>query len=532
MKKIQKNKRTILNYTFLLLLVIGVMSSGVSIKRVFVKEDIPFLSSVETQVYVWNHTWGGGGGDEGSSVALDSSNNLYFVGGYGSTMILVKYNNSGSEQWDRVWGGSGGDAGYGVALDSSDNIYVSGATTSFGAGSQDMFLVKYDNVGVQQWNKTWGGGDIDGATGVAVDSLGNVYIAGYSASYTAGLYDLVLIKYDSSGILQWNDLWGGFGYNLGYDVVVDSANNVYVGGVSRFGAGGNDVVLVKYNNAGVQQWNRTWGGANYDECLGVTIDSSDNLYVVGYTQSFGAGSQDICLVKYSSMGVQQWNRTWGGFSLDEGYAVYVDSSDDVYLTGRTLNFGAGNYDAVLVKYDSAGTQQWNETWGDTGSDLGNDIILDDDDNIFLGGTTNSIGAGDYDMVLIKYLLDTDDPVLTINNPSQGDTYGDNAPNFDISITEPNLASIWYTIDGGVTNYSISIPQLSGTINQEAWEAVPYGNITISFSAVDLLGNSGNNEVIVEKTVSTSLEVSGYPILLLIGMIGVVGLIITHNLKKK
>ena len=76
--------------------------------------------------------------------------------------------------------------------------------------------------------------------------------------------------------------------------------------------------------------------------------------------------------------------------------------------------------------------------------------------------------------------------------------------------------------------------MSGTINQGAWEAAPYGSITIRFFAVDLLGKSSNNEVIVEKVVPTTTvpEISGYPILLLISMIGVVGLIITYSVKNK
>jgi len=110
------------------------------------------------------------------------------------------------------------------------------------------------------------------------------------------------------------------------------------------------MILVKYDSSGVQQWNRTWGGIDRDYGVVPAVDSSDNVYVSGGTDSFGAGSWDAVLVKYDSSGVQQWYRTWGGSNEDNGRGVAVDSSDNVYLAGRTFNFGAGSSDMYLVKY--------------------------------------------------------------------------------------------------------------------------------------------------------------------------------------
>jgi len=497
-----------------------------------------FLQVSQDQEYVWNKTWGAEFlNDEGAGIALDSDGNVYVTGFTESVglldMVLVKYDSDGEEQWFETWGGSEVDFGYGIAIDNVNNIYVSGTTASFDLGNGDIFWAKYNNAGVQQWNNTWGDTDIDGASRIATDTLGNVYVTGFTMSFGAGGNDLVIIKFNgANGVIEWNYTWGGGGFDVGYDVVVDSLNNVYVGGVTKFGAGGNDAVLVKYNSAGIQQWNHTWGGAQYDECYGLALDSSDNIYMTGYTMSSGAGSEDCCIVKYDSTGTELWSHTWGGTSIDIGYAVYVDSSDNVYVTGKSLSFGALSYDIFLTKYSSTGVSQWNKSWGTAGVDSARDIVIDDTDSIFIGGFTDPEGTGDADLVLLKYLLDLDDPIVIISSPSSGSRWGITPPDYDISITEQNLKSAWYTVDAILTTYPVPIPQLSGTINQGAWEAAPYGTINITFYAEDLLGHIGSDSVNIEKIEPSEPTIVGYHIVILVGMIGTIGVITTYSVKRK
>jgi len=112
----------------------------------------------------------------------------------------------------------------------------------------------------------------------------------------------------------------------------------------------NIVPLLSASNSVAIEWNRTWGGIDEDEGRGVAVDSSDNVYVAGSTESFGAGGKDLVLVKYDSSGAQQWNRTWGGSNYDYGIGVAFDSYDNVYVAGFTYSFGAGAEDMVLVKF--------------------------------------------------------------------------------------------------------------------------------------------------------------------------------------
>ncbi len=288
-------------------------------------------------------------------------------------------------------------------------------TENYEENAKNMPLLSENSFVVHEWNRTWGGSNWDRGYGVAVDSSDSVYFAGRTESFVEVYDDMVLVKYDSSGVQQWNRTWGGSGWDMCNGVVVDSSDSVYLAGrTSSFGAVFDDMVLVKYDSFGVQQWNRTWGGSGSDYGWGVAVDSSDNVYLAGYTGSFGGGYDDMVLVKYDSFGVQQWNRTWGGSGSDYGYGVAVDSSDNVYLAGRTDSFGAGSFDMVLVKYDSSGILQWNLTWGGSMLDSGMGVAVDSYDNIYLTGATYSFGTGDSDMVLVKFGVEKREGDLAIS----------------------------------------------------------------------------------------------------------------------
>ena len=267
-----------------------------------------------------------------------------------------------SVEWSRTWGGSGGENGRGIALDSSNNIYIGGITTSFGEGKHDMCLVKYDKFGIQQWDYIWGGNDSDDCNAIALDSSGNIYITGWTCSFGEGKYDMCLVKFNSSGVQQWNTTWGGNNYDWGRALTIDSSDNIYIAGYTEsFGTGCYDIFLVKYDSSGVQQWNTTWGGNDDDIANGVAIDSLNNVYIAGCTESFVPISSDICLVKYDSSGVQQWNRTWGGSDLDVGFGIVIDSTDNIYISGWTSSFGAGRFDMCIVKFSSSGVLHWNKS---------------------------------------------------------------------------------------------------------------------------------------------------------------------------
>jgi uncharacterized delta-60 repeat protein len=359
-------------------------------------------------VAYWLSTLGGASDDEGYGVAMDSADNSYAVGrtesagNGGNDFLLVKRDVAGTIQWQRVLGAIGTEVGNSVAIDSSDNVYVFGQTNTQGAGVEDFLLAKYNSSGTIQWQRVLGTSSNETGNSVAIDSSGNVYAFGFSRGAGLGYNDFLLAKYNSSGTIQWQRVLGGGGNDYGQSVAIDSADNVYVlGQTQSTGAGSDDFLLAKYNSSGTIQWQRVLGGASYDLGYSVAIDSNDDVYAFGRTGSAGAGSADFLLAKYNSSGTIQWQRVLGGTGGEEGYSIAIDSSDNVYAFGNTSSAGEGSNDFLIAKYNSSGTIQWQRVLGASGNELGESVTIDSNDNVYVLGRTNSTGAGLYDFFLAK-----------------------------------------------------------------------------------------------------------------------------------
>ena len=216
-----------------------------------------------------------------------------------SLISLISPFNGSTNFWIKLLGGTSSDTGTGIAVDSSGNVYVTGYTGSQGAGGNDILITKYNTSGVIQWQRTFGGTSGDVGTDIVVDSSGNVYVTGHTLS--AGVYNVLITKYNTSGVTQWLRTLGGTGDAAGYSIAVDSSGNVYVTGYTA-SAGAYDILIAKYDTSGVIQWQRTLGGASNDTGNSIAVDSSGNVYVTGYTGSQGAGGYDILIAKLPSDG--------------------------------------------------------------------------------------------------------------------------------------------------------------------------------------------------------------------------------------
>jgi len=349
-------------------------------------------------------TFGGAGNDIGFSTAIDSGGNIYVAGQTGSSgagsndFAIAKFDSSLTIQWQRTFGGTGDDIAYSLTLDSSDNVYVVGQTDSAGPARESILIAKYNSSGTIQWQRVLGGTLPEMGKGVTTDSSGNVYIVAESRSASGANHSFYVAKYNSSGTIQWQRMLEG-GNNYGYGIAIGSSNDVYaVGATSIAFVSVNRFQIVKYNSSGTLQWQRMLSGSDPDTAYAITLDSSDNIYAVGETRSAGAGQQDFLIAKYNSSGTIQWQRILGASGSDLGLSVSVDSLGDVYAAILAEPTGSGNT-TVIAKYNSSGTIQWQRKLGGTSYAETNSIAIDANDDLHLLGRTYSAGAGSNDFFL-------------------------------------------------------------------------------------------------------------------------------------
>jgi uncharacterized delta-60 repeat protein len=298
----------------------------------------------------WQRVLGGASAETGKSVAVDNSENLYSLGntstqGAGALdFLLAKYNSSGAIQWQRVLGGATNEFGNFVAVDSSSNVYAFGATQSQGAGSFDFLLAKYNSSGTIQWQRVLGSASDERGNSVSVDASGDVYFTGLTT----------LAKYNSSGTIQWQRSFAGMVDSQ--SVATDSSGNVFINGfTSTAGPGARSMLIAKYNSSGTLQWQRVLGGSGDDRGTAIAADSSGNCYALGITDSDGEGNFDFLLAKYDASGNIQWQRTLGASGLDVSASISIDSAGTLYVLGYSNSTGAGSNDFLAAKLPSDGS---------------------------------------------------------------------------------------------------------------------------------------------------------------------------------
>jgi len=376
-------------------------------KKVYVPGLIALLSaicltSLAFAQTAWTRTYGGTSDDWGNSVRQTTDGGYIVVGytysfgaGY-SDVYLIKADASGETLWTRTYGGAGSDEGCSLQQ-TTDGGYII-------AGNGDDYLIKTNASGDTLWTRAYCGTQGDGGQSVQQTTDGGYIIAG-GIYFGAGDWDVYLIKTNASGDTLWTRTYGGTREDRGRSVQQTADGGYVIAGSTRsFGAGGyNDVYLIKTNDQGDTLWTRTYGGTGFDSNGSSVQQTTDGGYIItGYTSCFGAG-QDVYLIKTNAQGDTLWTRTYGGLGIDEGYSLQQTTGGGYIIAGSTNSFGAGDWDVYLIKTNASGDTLWTRTYGGTNGEWGNSVRQTTDGGYIITGYTYSysFGAGGQDVYLIK-----------------------------------------------------------------------------------------------------------------------------------
>ncbi len=372
-----------------------------------INENGELIALASNIIKTYLQTWGGTL-DDVSYAIIQTSDGGYAISGvtasYGagnSDVFIVKYASDGTLSWNKTWGGAGEDIGFSIIQTSDGGYAIIGVTASYGAGNSDVFILKYTSDGTLSWNKTWGGAGEDATSSIIQTSDGGYAITGETHSYGAGNSDVFIVKYASDGTLSWNKTWGGAGEDIGFSIIQTSDGGYAIAGKTHsYGADDGDAFIAKYTSDGTLSWNKTWVGVGYDTANSI-IQTSDGGYAInGTTTSYGSGSFDTFIAKYTSDGTLSWNKTWGGADFDNAKSIIQTSDGGYAIAGGT--YASGNYDTFIAKYTSDGTLSWNKVWDGEGDETTSSIIQTSDGGYAITGETNSYGSGGFDTFIAKY----------------------------------------------------------------------------------------------------------------------------------
>ncbi|HEY6191241.1 MAG TPA: T9SS type A sorting domain-containing protein [Bacteroidota bacterium] len=366
----------------------------------------------------WVAHFNGGlkGGDNGSAaMATDDSGNVYVTGWAtrftsGIDIATIKYSPEGEKLWVAYYdGGAAGrdDKGVAIAVDTAHNVYVTGASDGGGSTGFDIVTIKYDRNGAPAWASParydGPGHSEDKPTAIAVNDSMNVYVTGWSMGVGTG-FDYATIKYDPSGTLAWVDRYNGPGNGMdkSYGMALRGSSDLYVTGLSVDTT--MDYTTIKYNAAtGDTVWQASYKGPGNDIARAIVIRSTSDVFVTGSSEGAGTG-YDFLTVNYdAATGAENWNSRYdGGVAGDDNaYAISLQSTSRVYVTGRSLNVGSFN-DFVTIRMNQAnGAVNWVSSYNGTANDNDGAVAMLGGNNPYVLGPSGGAGVGQ-DYALVQY----------------------------------------------------------------------------------------------------------------------------------
>jgi hypothetical protein len=323
-------------------------------------------------------------------------------------------------EWQQNYGGSYFDYANSIHQTKDGGYIIAGSTESNDGditenhGLTDFWVLKINNLGIIEWQKTFGGSNIEYAAKVLQTSEGGYIIAGTSSSNDGdvsenyGSSDYWIVKISSLGDIEWQKTLGGSGLDSASWIKQTKDGGYIVGGRTESTDGGitnyhgdSDIWIVKLSALGIMQWKKTFGGSNYDDLSTIEQTTDGGYILAGSTDSNDGdvngnhGSRDIWIVKLSNSGNIQWQKTLGGSSYDSANCVLQTKDSGYIIAGRTyssdgdVTINYGGFDFWVIKLTNEGNIQWQKTFGSSNSEFVDSIVQTNDDGYVVAGRVSS-----------------------------------------------------------------------------------------------------------------------------------------------
>jgi hypothetical protein len=385
------------------------------------------------------------GGFAAAGIATSTNGNVTGNHGFGDFWI-IKMNAAGTLLWQKSYGGSADEGAFSIAQTSDSGFVVAGSSTSVNGnvtlnhGLNDYWIIKLNSAGVLQWQKSFGGSSVDIAYDIHQTSDLGFIIGGYTISNDGdvtgnhGFEDYWIVKLNSTGVLQWQKTFGGSMDERAYSIQQTTDGGYVAGGYTKSTDGdvtGNhgdyDYWIVKLTSTGTLQWQKTLGGTSMDQNKTVQQTSDGGYITAGFTASVNGdvtvnhGFEDLWIVKLSSTGALQWQKSLGGSGVDQAYQIKQLSNGGYVVGGSSYSLNGdvtgnhGGYDDWIVRTDNVGNIIWQKSLG--GSSVEEAYSISPTTNngyIVAGGTLSNDGDvtgnhGDFDYWIVK-LNETSNPL--------------------------------------------------------------------------------------------------------------------------
>lgn len=346
------------------------------------------------------------------------------------------------EEWNRTYGGSSSDVGTFFQRTRDGGYIVTGYTSSYGADAPfswlikvqhrgDLWLIKTDAQGKKEWDRTYGGlGKDMGFFVQQTEDGGYLIVGGKKSFWIIGNYDLWVIKTDDRGDVVWQKTYGMSGEDMGFSGQQMKDGGYIIAGYASFSEG-RKARIIRIDSQGNKIRDIVTGRVN-SEAASVQLTGDGGCIITGYTEPSDAVKEDVWLIKSDSNGTMQWQKTFGGSNRDLGLSVEQTRDGGYIVTGFTESFGAGDGDVWLIKTDSRGSEEWDMTFGESNFESGASVVQTEDGGYVIAGykTVSSENLSGYSRIFYSsrhgrlWLIKTDEKGISLWNRTYGGSGND------------------------------------------------------------------------------------------------------------